>query len=78
MRHSLESQHCSHRIVLSSNIGVFDTVLTGPQKHVGIVEQVTNNLYHVVFQDSLRNTVHGIYTKDQLQKVLLVVPHSHE
>ncbi len=69
--------HEPHPVILVNEIKAFDTVMVEPHRHIGIVEQVTNNLYHVVFQDEFKNTIHEVYTKKQLQKVFVVIPHSH-
>ena len=70
--------HGPHLVQTINNINAFDTVLVGDEKHIGIVEQITNNLYHVVYKDAMNNTIHAIYTRDSLQKVLIVSPHKHE
>jgi hypothetical protein len=62
-------------IGLTNRIGLFDIVLINPCHCIGFVEQTTNNLYHVVFQDKNGKVLRGIYTKNQLHKVL-VVPHT--
>lgn len=65
-------------VAMNHSISAFDTVLVGKEKYVGVVETVTNTLYHVVYRDPLGHAVHAVYTKDQLQKVLIVLPHTHE
>lgn len=70
--------HNPYGTVLSSSISAFDMVLVGDENYLGVVETVTNMLYHVVYRDSLGHAVHAVYTKDQLQKILIVVPHTHE
>ena len=65
-------------IAMGHSIVTFDTVLVGKEKYLGVVEQVTNTLYHVVYRDKFGRVIHAIYTKEQLQKVLIVLPHTHE
>ena len=73
-RDIVDCTHGSYITVPANTIQMFDTVLVGDKRYIGIVEQVTNNLYHVIYTDRLHHAVHGIYTKEQLQKVLIVVP----
>ena len=70
--------HSNQAIAENNSIAAFDTVFVGKEKYVGVVEQITNTLYHVVYRDTLGHAIHAIYPKEQLQKVLVVVPHTHE
>ena len=66
-----------HTSLSTPDIHLFDWVLLSDNR-LGIVEDLTNNKYHVVFKDTLGHTVHGVYEKTNLQKVIVVTPHTHE
>lgn len=71
-------QRCSthiqgpNRVSMASTIHPFDVVIDGENKHIGIVECITNESYHVIFKDKLGHTSHGVFPRNQLKKVFIV------
>ena len=72
MRNDIKRLSQESRISLSDSIEPFDIVLVGEDKCIGLVEEKHHGSYHVVFRNKLGHPVHGVYIKNQLQKVKVI------
>jgi len=67
----------SHSVAINGDIKRFDSVLVEKQRHIDLVEEITNGLYYVVFINDSNNVTHEVFAKKDLQRIIILSPHVH-